>query len=94
MRIEFVGTPRVASGDAIALEVEAQVDGAPLTCVVTEEALAAVAPDVPARTDAPKLFHENESLFRDVLLDKLGMAGRQRPDRVLILAADVTNRRF
>jgi hypothetical protein len=91
MQIEFAGTPKTTADDA--LEVPARVDGCPVVCVVAGEVFSFLSSGDGPR-DRARLFRDHEDLFRRVLLDKLGLGATQRPDRVLILAADVSNRRF
>lgn len=91
MQVEFVGVPQISADGT--LDVELRVDGRPVTCVVADEVFSELGgSDGPG--DRARLFRDNEDLFRRVLLDKLGLGTAQQPGRVLILAADVSNRRF
>lgn len=92
MNVQFIGEPQWSAGSAV--EVDARVDGRPITIVVTEEVLRTLSNELTSPRGVGDLFRRHANLFRDVIVDKIGLADAQRPDRLMILEADLHGRRY
>lgn len=61
---------------------------------MTGEALQVLGLDAAGTDEVDQFLPDCEELSRRVVLDKIGSAGRQESDRLLLLAVDLGDRRY